>query len=240
MVDDGADDVGRTCDEGGAGVDGALADAASLGAGAERLAVQRHVFKVDEPVVGHVQRHILHGTGVVLGVAAAHDHDAAVSAGLLGQVEREQVLLGLDQARVDQGLPVGRDALDGNAGPSHADDTVELSEEEREALLGDDFGEALLRHRETLDAARGDGVERQSAVDLTATVGNVDRGPVVLVGGGLGRIELLVEEARDGLAVLARDPDAEAAAEAEEEAKEGESAHTAQGGFSRNFFNTRA
>jgi len=184
-VSDLGDLGGWTSEEGGARVDDG-----GLGGG-ERLAVDLDIIEGDAPVVLGLEWDVGEVTSVV-GLVNATDHEGA--RGVVTEVEGEHVVGKL--AGLDEVAHWGLDAVDGDAVEAEAEDTVELTNAvgKAEALGVLNLSEVLL-----LDnlASDGDGILGPDAGDWTGTVLDLELGTVLGVGGGLGRVVLVLEETNE-------------------------------------------
>lgn len=152
--------------------------------------VEDEIVHSDLPVVSTLEGVILELSSVVLGIDSSQDEGRSVWAGNAGKVEGEGVTH--DLALLDQEVEDEGEAVDWDAGPGHAEDTVELWGQEADSVESGDLGEEGVLGGE---AGEPGGVLSNEAWDSTWAVGNVEVGAVIDVGGTLGRVEIFVKVA---------------------------------------------
>jgi hypothetical protein len=156
----------------------------------------------DEPVVLGLEWNVVEASSVVSWVGSSEDKLGSTRVWLVGQEEGERVLLnlGLFVGEVEDGWEV----VFGDSLPGHTEDAIESGGGEVEGKVGH-FSESDLGN---LAGTPGNGVESNLTGDISGSVLDLHLSVLWIVGvsRGLGRVILVLVDARDFSASLGWDP----------------------------------
>lgn len=150
--------------------------------------IEDNIINRDAPVVSSLERVVFEGSSVIFGVDSSQNQSWSVGSWDSGQVEGEGVAF--DLALLDEQVEDQGKSVDWDGRPGHSQNAVELGGDEADSVEGGDLGEEGVFGGQPSEPG---GVLADESWNCTWTIGNVEMGSVVHIGGALGRVVVFVE-----------------------------------------------